>query len=236
MNEREVSELRRRFRPDKSSISHVLGCYVNEQGEIVARFDQSLGLMSQEETEKFLTLLKRTLSGGLGKNLLDIPFTTRQVAEGEEHRQLMTLRDSALKDEEAVEAFFQKVIRSVQIEGNYLILLAHDRYDVPYRASDGARQNDASDQVYSYILCSVCPVKPTKPALGYYVAENEFRTRTADWLVAPPELGFLFPAFDDRSANLYNALYYTRNTAENRFVRGRRCWMVRRYSTVWRFF
>ena len=215
MNEREVSELRRRFRPDKSSISHVLGCYVNEQGEIVARFDQSLGLRSQEETEKFLTLLKRTLSGGLGKNLLDIPFTTRQVAEGEEHRQLMTLRDSALKDEEAVEAFFQKVIRSVQIEGNYLILLAHDRYDVPYRASDGARQNDASDQVYSYILCSVCPVKPTKPALGYYVAENEFRTRTADWLVAPPELGFLFPAFDDRSANLYNALYYTRNTAEN---------------------
>jgi hypothetical protein len=28
--------------------------------------------------------------------------------------------------------------------------------------------------------------------------------------VAAPELGFLFPAFDDRAANIYNALFYSR--------------------------
>ncbi len=28
----------------------------------------------------------------------------------------------------------------------------------------------------------------------------------------------------------------TRKVAENRLVRGRRCWMVRRNSTLWRFF
>ena len=32
MNEKEIAELRRRFRPDKSGISRVCGCYVNEQG------------------------------------------------------------------------------------------------------------------------------------------------------------------------------------------------------------
>ena len=73
-----------------------------------------------------------------------------------------------------------------------MILLVHDAYDVPYRSQDGDKQDDASSEVFSYILCSVCPVKLTKPALSYYVQQNEFHNRTADWVVAPPELGFLF--------------------------------------------
>ena len=123
MNEKEVGELRRRLRPEKNSITHIRGCYVNEMGESVAQFDQSLALMTQEETETLLALLRRTLSGTLGKNLLDLSFETRQVVEGEEHRRLMRLRDTALKDEEAVEEFFQLVRQSLTLEGNYLILL-----------------------------------------------------------------------------------------------------------------
>ena len=214
MNEKEVAELRRRFRQDRSGISHVRGCYVNENREIVSQFDQPLGVMTQEENEKILGLLKRTLSGTLGKNLLDITFATQQVVHGEEHKLLMALRSSELGDEEAIQAFFQKVISSVTLEGNYMILLVHDAYDVPYRSQGGDKQDDASSEVFSYILCSVCPVKLTKPALSYYVQQNEFHNRTADWVVAPPELGFLFPAFDDRAANLYNALYYTKHTED----------------------
>ena len=111
-------------------------------------------------------------------------------------------------------AFFEKTAASLTMEGNYLILLARDVYDVPYRAKDGERLEDASEEVFSYLLCGICPVKTTKPALGYYLSDNEFRTCDIDWLVAPPEAGFLFPAFDDRSSNIYNALYYSRNTGE----------------------
>lgn len=215
MNEKEIAELRRRFRPDKSNINHIRGCYVNERREIVSQFDQSLAITNQDETEKFLTILKRTLSGTLGKNLIDITFATQQVVEGEEHKLLMALRSSALRDENAVQAFFQRVIQSLTLEGNYLILLTHDTYDVPYRSKDGERQDDASTDSFTYILCSICPVKETKPALSYHVHENTFRNRTADWLVSPPELGFLFPAFDERATNLYNALYYSRDIGEN---------------------
>ena len=214
MNEKEIAELRRRFRQDRSGISHVRGCYVNENREIVSQFDQPLGVMTQEENEKLLALLKRTLSGTLGKNLLDITFATQQVVHGAEHKRLMDLRASELKDEEAVQGLFQTIIQSVALEGNYLILLAHDAYDVPYKGKDGEELEDASEQVFSYILCSVCPVKLTKPALSYQVQEGAFHTQTADWVVAPPELGFLFPAFDDRSANIYDALYYTKNTQD----------------------
>lgn len=215
MNEREVAEIRRRFRGDKSSITHVHGCYVNEKGEIVSQFNQSLALMSQEESERFLGILKRTLSGGIGKNLIDITFSTQQVVDSEEHKLLMELRNSSLNHTEAVQAFYERAIQSITLEGNYLIMLTCDTYDVPYRAKDGAVQGEASSEVFHYILCSVCPVKLTKPALSYFVHENQFHSRQADWVVSAPEFGFLFPAFDDRSTNLYNALYYTKDTTQN---------------------
>ena len=215
MNEKEIGELRRRLKPDRTAVTHVRGCYVNEAREIVSQFDQSLAMMTPEENEKLLGVLRKTLSGTLGKNLTDITFETQQVVSGEEHKLLMALRDSKLQDEEAIQTLFQTAIRSVDLEGSYLILLAYDAYDVPYRSKDGAQQDDASEEVFTYLLCSVCPVKQTKPALSYLVHENAFHNLSPDWVVSAPELGFLFPAFDDRSTNLYNALYYCRNVEQN---------------------
>jgi len=214
MNQKEVSELRRRWRPEKNAVSRVYGCFVNGNKEIVSDLDESLGRMPQEEAEKYLTLLKKTLSGTLGKNLIDIVFSTQQVADSEEHRLLSALRSSGLKDGEARKAFYQKVIGSLDMgEGNYLLLLACDSYDVPRRGRDGQTQADASDQVFTYILCAVCPVKAGKVELGYFPGDNEFHC-AAGQTVAPPELGFLFPAFDDRTANIYNALFYSKKPEE----------------------
>ncbi len=215
MNEKEISEIRRRYRVDKSNVTHVRGCYVNEKQEIVSQFDQSLTLLPQEESENLMNVLRRTLSGTQGKNLIDMPFTTAQVVDSDEHRLLMALRNSALQDEDAVQTFFQKVIGAYHQEGTYLILLAYDTYDVPYRSKDGEKQDDASSEVYSSILCSICPVKQTKPVLSYNVPENEFQNRDIDWLVSAPAAGVLFPAFNDRSADIYSALFYTRDTAED---------------------
>ncbi len=215
MNQKEVSELRRRFQPAKSNITHIRGCYVNDQREIISEFDQSLGLMEEEEAELFLNILKKTLSGGIGKNLLDISFPTQEVADGDAHKLLMRLRDTSLSDDEAVHTFYEKAIASITMEGNYLLFLAHDTYDVPYRGKDGERFDDASSQVFSYILCSICPVKSTKPGLSYYSAEQTFHHLKTDWIVSAPVLGFLFPAFDDRSTNLYNALCYTKSTSDS---------------------
>lgn len=214
MNEKEIAEIRRRFRPEKNNISRIRGCYVNNQREIVSEFNQSLVTMSQEESEELLAILKKTLSGAIGKNLIDIEFATKQVLEGEEHKLLMALRDSSLDDESTVHDFYGRVIQTLTMEGNYLILLASDKYDVPCYTKDGEKQDDSSE-VFSYFLCSICPVKQTKPALGYFVPENTFRNISPDWVVSAPELGFLFPAFEDRSANIYSAVYYTRNTAES---------------------
>ncbi len=209
MNQKEVSELRRRFKPEKSAISRIYGCYVNSSREIISYLDAPLGTMPEEEAEKYLGLLKKALSGTLGRNLIDIVFSTRQVADSEEHRLLTALRDCQLKDSALRQSFYEKLIGALELEeSNYLILLAHDVYDVPHRAKDDTV--DGSDTVFSYFVCCVCPVKEGKPELGYFSGDNEFHTCTPCRVVAPPELGFLFPAFDDRAANLYNALFYAR--------------------------
>lgn len=215
MNEKEVSEIRRRFKPDKSNITSICGCYVNDKKEIVSTFNQSINIMPEDESEKFLAILKKTLSGTLNKNLIDIEFTTQQVVDSPEHGLLMQLREKKLKDENALNTFFENVIKSVSLSEHYLIILAYDTYDLPYQAKDGSELSDASSEVFSYILCSICPIKMRKPALEFYAYENQFRSCTIDWIVSPPELGFMFPAFDERSTNIYNSLYYTRNIAEN---------------------
>lgn len=215
MNEKEIAELRRRLRPEKSAITRIHGCYVNESREIISMFDQSLALMEAEEAEKFLTIFRRTLSGTLGKTLVDISFRTSQVAGSEEHGMLMSLRSSHLSDADAVETFFHRVIDNLTFDGNYVILLACDSYDVPFRGKDGADLEDASETVFDYVVCAVCPVRMSKPALRYDSDQREFHKRSVDWIVSAPELGFVFPAFDDRASNIYGALYYSHSAADN---------------------
>ena len=214
MIQKELNELRRRWRPEKNAVSRIYGCFVNSSREIVSDLDESLGMMPQEESEQYLSLLKKGLSGSLGKNLIDIVFSTQQVADSEEHRLLTALRTTQLKDNEVRQAFYRKVIDGLDMgESSYLLLLACDSYDVPHRSKDDSVQADASDEVFTYIVCVVCPIKEGKVELGYFPGDNEFHC-AAGQTVAAPELGFLFPAFDDRAANLYNALFYTRKPSE----------------------
>lgn len=215
MNQKELNELRRRFRPEKSSITHIYGCYVSQTGQIIAQLDESTALMPQEESALYHGFLKKVLSGTLGRNLRNISFSTAQVADSQEHRLLSRLRNSALGDAAARQTLYQTLIDAMDLEDTaYLILLAADSYDVPYRAKDNAEPEDAGDTVFRYFVCSVCPVKPLTPGLEYQSEEQGFHMGSSACKVSNPELGFLFPAFDSRTTNLYGALYYTRDPSQ----------------------
>ena len=209
MIDKEIGEIRRHLRRDRSNITAIYGCYVNENKEIITQFRQSTGMMPENESDKYFATLRRTLSGSIGKNLIDITFKTSQVAGSPEHKLLMDLRASQLKDDTLREELCRKIIDTVVMEGNYLILLACDTYDVPFKSKDDSFQKDQSDETYSYILCTICPVKQTKANLHYVPEEKLFHDGAMNQMVSAPALGFLFPAFDNRSTNIYNALYYT---------------------------
>lgn len=213
MNAKEVAYIRRRFRAERSSINYVRGVFVNENKQILSEFCQFLGNLAQDEREPILSLIRRTLSGTIGRNLIDVPFSTEQVLHGEEHRLLEQLRKSELKDEDAIHAFYQKAIGALDIEGNYLMMLVSDRCDVIRRGSDGAAGE--SGEVFSYILCCVCPVKASQSVLSYYETENRLRNVTKDAVVCSPILGIMYPSFDNMSTNIYNCLYYTKDSGDS---------------------
>lgn len=215
MNTKEIGEIRRRIRKDRSNMTAIFGCYVNDNKEIISTFRLSTGMMSENESDKYFGLLRRSLSGTIGKNLIDLSFKTSQVADSPEHKLLMDLRSSALGDSEKLEIFYQKVIESVNLETSYLILIGCDIYDVPFKSKDDSFQADASEQTYQYLLCAICPVKQTKPNLHYIPESKEFHDGGMMNVVSAPELGFLFPAFDNRSTNIYNVLYYNHSPKEN---------------------
>ncbi len=215
MNKKDIAEIKRRFNLEHNNITCIRGCYVNNQGEVISSFTRSLVGMAQEEAEKYLAIFKRTLSGNQGQNLLDIRFDPETMESSPEYQLLTALKNTALKDDETVDYFFQQIIANLHMEDHYLILLMHDGYDIPYRSKeDDSKVADMSTEVFHYILCSVCPVRLTKPSLSYDAGRNDFRSRESDWIVGAPEMGFLFPAFEERAANVYEALYYTRDTAE----------------------
>lgn len=215
MNQKEIGEIRRRIRRDRSNMTAIYGCYVNENKEIISEFHQSTGIMPENEADKYFGLMRRALSGSIGKNLIDITFKTSQVADSPEHKLLMELRSSRLKEEQLRMSFYQKVIETVSLESNYLILIGCDSYDVPFKSRDDEVQSDASNEVFTYLLCAICPVKQTKPNLHYIPESKEFHDGGMLNIVSAPELGFLFPAFDNRATNIYNALYYTHSSKEN---------------------
>jgi hypothetical protein len=214
MKEKEIAEIRRRYRSDKSNISRICGCYVDSKKEIISEFDQSLGLMSEEDANGMLGLLKKALSGHIGTNLLEIEFSTAQVNDGEEYALLSKLKASELRDAELRGELYKKIIDNLEFNGSYLILLAHDNYDVFDITADGMRAED-STTVYSYIICAICPVKEGKASLSYYFPEKCFRTICADTVLSRPEIGFVFPVLEDRQTNIYKAAYYTKNLENN---------------------
>lgn len=215
MNDKENGEIRRHTRPDRSNMTGIYGCYVNGQKTILSQFRVSTGTLSENEADKYFGLLKKVLSGAVGRNLIDIAFTAQQVMDSDEHRLLMALRESRLADEDALQKFYEKVIESLAGDDSHLILIGCDAYDVPFKNRNDEGDSERAEETYRYLLCAVCPVKEPKSVLTYDAGEKMFREGGIRQVLGAPEVGFLFPSFDDRTTNLYHAQLYTRDAGDD---------------------
>ena len=214
MNKKEISEIKKQFSQKNCAITRICGCYVDGEKAKKAEMKEAFLALPEEEMFKYFNIFKKALSGTVGKNLLNMEFPMHEEESGGKQEFLMRLRTSALKDDTLLEAFYDHIIESFYYVGNYLILLIHAAYDVPGKATDNMEMEDASDEVYEHILCCICPVNLSKPGLSYDAVDNCFRNRIQDWIVEMPALGFLFPAFNDRSSDIHSVLYYTQNAEE----------------------
>ncbi len=210
MNKKEISEIKKIFTPEDAVITRICGCYVDGDKNIICKSRQAFHALPEEEVFKYLEIFKQTLTGTVGKNLLNMDFPTMQEEAGGAQDFLLRLSKSRLEDEELVDALYDKIIASYDYGMNYYIILIHVAYDVPGQASDGSEMFDASDMVHNFILCSICPVNLSKAGLGYRLEENAIGERIRDWIVDAPAKGFMFPVFNDRTTDIHSVLYFTK--------------------------
>lgn len=213
MNQKEIMEIKRRFKKEACTFTRMCGCYVDAEKNKVVNFGQTFLNLEDEEFYKYLEIARKTLSGTVGNNLLTLDIPIEEENAGGRQQFLMGLRESRLKNDDLVDRFYDMVINSYDYTGNYLILVFHDAYDVMTKTSDNNKL-DESEEVYEYLLCAICPVSLSKPGLGYRADENRIGPRIRDWVVGVPDTGFLFPAFHDRSSDIHSLLFYTRDVKE----------------------
>lgn len=214
MNKKEVLEIRKQFTPENCAITRICGCYVDHEKEKKTEIKRAFLSMPEEEAFKYFDIFRHTLSGTLGKNLMNMEFPMEQEMPGGTQEFLLKLRASRLEDDLLIEEFYDKVIENYIYAENYYIILIHSVYDVPGKSTDGLEMFDASETVYEHILCSICPVNLTKAGLTYNAETNNIEDRIRDWFVELPAMGFLFPAFNDRACDVHNLLYYSKKPEE----------------------
>ena len=214
MNKKEVLEIRKQFTPANCAITRIAGCYVDHEKNKKMESKSAFLSLPEEEAFKYFDIFKNTLSGTMGKNMLNMEFPIDQEMPGGTQEFLMKLKASKLEDDMLLEEFYDKVIATYEYAENYYIILIHAMYDVPGRSSDNLEMFDASDEVYEYLVCSICPVSLSKAGLSYNAESNCIQDRIRDWVVDMPDKGFLFPAFNDRSTDIHGVLYYTKKSED----------------------
>lgn len=214
MTRKELNEIKSQYTLEDCGILRLCGCYVDGERNKITQFNENFLNLPEEEKHKYFDIFKKTLSGTPGKNLVDMKFNVDAYADEGARTFLMNLRDSGLKDDRLLNEFYDRIINNYSYVGNYLILLINQVYDIPAVTTDNIEMDDASDEVYSYILCSICHVNLSKPGLGYDEEDNNFHDKKQNHMVDVPDVGFLFPAFNKRSADEDMTLFYTKDVSE----------------------
>lgn len=214
MTRKELNEIKSQYTLEDCGILRLCGCYVDGERNKITQFNENFLNLPEEEKHKYFDIFKKTLSGTPGKNLVDMKFNVDAYADEGARTFLMNLRDSGLKDDRLLNEFYDRIINNYSYVGNYMILLINQVYDIPAVTTDNIEMDDASDEVYSYILCSICHVNLSKPGLGYDEEDNNFHDKKQNHMVDVPDVGFLFPAFNKRSADEDMTLFYTKDVSE----------------------
>ena len=215
MNKTEVTEIKKIFKKDDNGITRICGCYVDGEKNKRVELKEAFYSLPEEEMFKYVDIFRKTMSGTLGKNLMNMEFPMEEETNDDgKQKFMMKLVDSGLQDDALLDEFYDMVIKTYEYTGNYLIVLIHTAYDIPSITADGIENEDASDYVYNFILCSICPVKLSKAGLCYNPENNSIEDCDRDWIVQAPANGFLFPAFNDRNTDIHSLLYYAKNADE----------------------
>lgn len=214
MNKRDITEVRKLLAKKTCRIEKISGCMVDGDGKCSDIIGSYLHQMEEDEADLYLGLIRKTLSGKLGKNLYNTEFPLKEeTSEGKQHS-LYTFLTDQLDTDAKIKEFCQNIADNIHMDSAYAILIAKGVYDVPKKAKDGVVLEDASEEVYLFEVTCICPVKIGKKTLIFDERAKNLASSGTVLSIDPPVAGFLYPAFDNRSSDIHAALYYSKKENE----------------------
>ena len=216
MNKKEVLEIRKLLNKDRCCVERICGCYVDGHKEKKLKMKEAFLSLPEEEMFKYIDLFKRTLSGSIGKNLLNLEFPLERSWGTGSRKFSWRFATARFRTRNCWTAFYDKIIETYLFPENYLILLVYGVYDIPSPYFPTRSGNGGFLRLYVslYSLRHLPPWRFPSPASATDADSNAFIDKIQDWMVQKPDLGFLFPAFNDRNTDLHSMLYYSRNPEE----------------------
>lgn len=181
INREDMLELTRRMTLSRTSFTRIAGCYIDRDGDFEGSFNTNFLKLSAPERTKKLKLAKEIPFSETNVNLKKYEFTKSQQKPGGMWQLLMAMKECGLKNDALMDTFYDIVMEKYCANSEYAILVFHDRYDIPAKASDKERLWE-SEEVFEYMICAICPM-------------------SGEYEPGKPECGFLFPAFTDRSGD-----------------------------------
>jgi hypothetical protein len=215
MNKNDIANIRKQFKLNNNymRIRDVFNVYVKkESGEIYHHASQPLELLEKEAQELFLANFKKVLTGNLDAKLFELKF--KQDAENSTQAILFEglQADTTEEWKEYMLYIVEKMFAHRVYEFDTVVTFVRGEYRKPTRKRDQESEEGGDDEVYSssLILCSLNKTDQPKKNLLFDYVEKEFKSNNAvDPIInlQSPLSGFLFPAFNDNSADVNHILY-----------------------------
>lgn len=204
MNKKEVSEIKKQFKYDNTSIDRIAGYYVNTEGNVVDSFNKAFLSLSEDEAALWLNLFKK----GFGGKVSSREFSSEQEKDGGVQSTLMSIRDSALQDKDVNDDFFKKLAASDEAPRNRLYVMLHCNYDIINKVKQ------ESEDVFNFVMGFIIPIELCKPNLCYNPDKKNFEEKSRSWDFKAAEFSFIFPSFEDREPDIHTVTYCVKKNEE----------------------
>ena len=217
MNKKDLSELKKNFNTssDLFVLNRVATAFVDAEKNIHQTNIRNWYNIPSEERNCLMQTLKRTLSGTLGKGLLEYEFPNEAYEEGGSQNILYAALESKLQDESAVSLLMEQIVGNLNYVSTYAVLVGHGTYTVFHKSKDDAIDPYQTHE-YHFLITAICPVEVRVDGLVYdEEADAIQRKEKHDRIVAKiPTDGFLYPTFTGRSPDVNHVLYFAKKPSE----------------------
>ena len=217
MNKKEISHIRRQFKPENEhlTIDDIFTVYVQkETGDIYHHETNPFNMLEKETQDLFLDNFKKTLTGTVDAKLFTLKFKREEGIDN--LTQNILYEGLHTKDKDEWQNHMLEIVEKIYAEKVYdfdtVVTFIQGDYSKPVHKRESESDMGGNDTVYSnkFILCSVNKTDQPESSFTFDYIEKAFKaSHDVDPIInlTKPLTGFLFPAFHDYASDVNHILY-----------------------------